>query len=94
MVSGLLLQLLRQLDYSPSHARLRTYTVTRPAFLAHRYHCIHCAYAIAMLQGFGFSAGDFIAGVKLIIDLLQAFKQGCGAVEKHAAQVAYLDCLN
>lgn len=80
-------------DYS---ATLNSSHIPWPAqsFLAYHYYCIHCVSVIAMLNGFGFSAGDFIAGVKLIIDLLQAFKQRSGAVEKHAAQVAYLDCLN
>lgn len=35
---------------------------------------------------FGFSAGDFIAGIKFLIDLFCAFEEGCGATEEHASQ--------
>ncbi|KAL1605950.1 hypothetical protein SLS59_003073 [Nothophoma quercina] len=42
---------------------------------------------------FGFSFGDFIAGIKLIIDIYDAFQETDGAKSKYAALVSFLHSL-
>ncbi|KAF2731935.1 hypothetical protein EJ04DRAFT_358462 [Polyplosphaeria fusca] len=43
---------------------------------------------------FGFSVGDFIAGTKIAIDILGAFKEAGGASSKYASEVMFLECLS
>ncbi len=42
---------------------------------------------------FGFSIGDFIAGTRLLIDVLGAFKETSGASSKYASQTVFLHSL-
>ncbi|KAL4912119.1 hypothetical protein BDW62DRAFT_206789 [Aspergillus aurantiobrunneus] len=39
---------------------------------------------------FGFSVGDFIAGTRLLVQIIDAFKNADGASSKYAAQVSFL----
>ena len=44
-------------------------------------------------SAFGFSVGDFIAGTKLVVDVLGAFKEAGGASSKYAAEALFLENL-
>jgi hypothetical protein len=43
--------------------------------------------------GFGFSVGDFIAGGKVLIEVITAFKEAGGASSKYASELAFLNSL-
>ena len=43
---------------------------------------------------FGFSVGDFIAGTKIAVGILSAFKEAGGASSKYASEVMFLECLS